>query len=806
MSESLNTSSMQYPHPKRKPISGGTVRIDCTTGGTTRSCDPIAQMLTQASGIADPLDELEGAPLKLTTKVILGLSTTVVLLVLVLGVIGHYVLGRSFETLERHYAQRNLARAKEAVDSRVEAIGVKLSDWANWDDTYKFVEDLNKDYQEANLNAGSIANLKIDFMLFYDPAGELREARLLADEENLRPEVPAAFARLLQDSGGLAGLDKDGDARAGLINLDGQTALFCAKPILTSEGEGPSHGVLVFGDLVDDQLREYIQRFTKCPVTLTDLASDQSDADTADLPLNTLSSAEDDILVAPEDVSPDSLRQGWALARDIHAKPALVARLDMDRPIFAQGRVTQRYMLYAVAGGCGFCGLIIVAFLSRRVLNRVERLSREVVAAHDSLAVRMSDAGIDELGHLASRINEMLDTIEKSQRELTDARIVAESANKAKSEFLSTITHEIRSPMTAVIGYADLLLEPGVTDEQRRDHVSRIRRSGEHLLGVINDLLDASKIEAGAMTIESVPCSVRQIADDVRSMVEPKAQAAGISLVVEIAQSVPGMIASDPLRLRQVLMNLASNAVKFTKQGSVTIRADLADESTLRLRVEDTGIGMSPEEVDKLFKPFSQADSSTSRRYGGTGLGLTISRNLARLMGGNITVESRTGEGSTFTATVRFLPCSSVAAVAAAAKRNVSLSGLRILLVDDSEDNRKLLAHFLKGAGADVVLANDGQQAIDSIKKEMASGGRFHVVLMDMQMPVCDGYEATRRARDMGYLGSIVALTAHSMAEERGRCIAAGCDDFINKPIERTMLCSTVLNWAHRQHIELAPE
>lgn len=804
MSESLNTSSMQCPRPKRKPISGRTVRIDCATSDTTRSCDPPASNLTTVSPIADPHDELEGAPLKLTTKVILGLSTTVVLLVIVLGVIGHFVLGRSFESLERHYAERNLSRAKEAVESRVEAISVKLSDWANWDDTYKFVVDGNETFKEANLQAPSIANLKLDFMLFYDPSGKLVEARLLADDEHLAESIPDAIVQALQATGGPAGFDKDGDARSGLVNLGGRTAIFCAKPILNSNAEGPSHGVLVFGDLVDDQLCEYIQRFTKCPVTLTDLARDQLDVDTADLPLNSLSSAKDDILVAPEDESPDSLRQGWALTRDIHARPALVARLDMERPIFAQGRVTQRYMLFAVAGGCGFCGLIIVAFLSRRVLNRVERLSREVVAAHDSLAVRMSDSGIDELGNLASRINEMLGTIEQSQRELTEARVIAEGANKAKSEFLSTITHEIRSPMTAVIGYADLLMEPGISEEQRRDHVSRIRRSGEHLLGVINDILDASKIEAGAMTIESVPCSVRQIVDDVRSMADTKVKAAGISLNVEIAQSVPGMIASDPLRLRQVLMNLASNAVKFTKQGSVTIRADLVDESTLRLRVEDTGIGMSPEQVDKLFKPFSQADSSTSRRYGGTGLGLTISRNLARLMGGNITVESRPGEGSIFTATVRFLPCNSVATIAAAAKRNVSLSGLRVLLVDDSEDNRKLLSHFLRGAGAEVFQANDGEEAIHSIKEEMARRGTYHVVLMDMQMPVCDGYEATRRARDVGYRGAIIALTAHSIAEERGKCIAAGCDDFLNKPIERTKLCGAVLEWANREHKELA--
>lgn len=755
--------------------------------------------------MADALEEPEGAPLKLTTKVILGLSTTVALLVLILGVIGHYVLGRSFEQLERHYAERNLARAKEAIDSRVEAISVKLSDWANWDDTYKFVEDTNDTFKEANLKAPSIANLKLDFMLFYDQGGKLIEARLLADEENLAETIPAAIAQCLEAIGGPVGLEKDGDARSGLINLGGRTALICAKPILTSDAEGPPHGVLIFGDFADDQLREYVERFTKCPVTITDLAADNRQADTADLPIETLAKKKNDMLVAAAADSPDSVREGWALVRDIQAAPGLAIRLDMTRPIFAQGRATQRYMLFAVAGGCGFCGIILVLFLSRRVLTRVDRLAREVVAAHDSRAVRMSDAGPDEIGALASRINEMLGTIEQSQRELTEARVVAESANRAKSEFLSTITHEIRSPMTAVIGYADLLMEHDIPEDQRRDHVSRIRRSGEHLLGVINDILDASKIEAGAMTIESVPCSVRQITDDVRSMVEPKAKAAGISLIVEVSPSVPGMISSDPLRLRQVLVNLASNAVKFTKQGSVTIRVDLADESTLRLCVEDTGIGMSPEQVDKLFKPFSQADSSTSRRYGGTGLGLTISRNLARLMGGNITVQSRPGEGSTFIATVRFLPCR-VAASVCAVQRTVSLAGLRVLIIDDSDDNRRLLAHFIKGAGAEVVLAGDGEEALLHMKEEMSRRGSFHAVLMDMQMPVCDGYEATRRARDMGYRGAIIALTAHSISEERGRCIAAGCDDFLNKPIDRSKLCGAVLDWARRTHQELAAD
>lgn len=762
----------------------------------------------RAARSVDPDDESEGARLKLTTRVILGLSTTVVLLVIVLGVIGHFVLGRSFEQLELDAVERNLSRAKEAVESRIEEVSVKLSDWANWDDTYKFVEDKNETYKETNLKAPSIANLKIDFMLFYDTRGNLVEGCVLADEEHLAESIPDAVAQTLQATGGPAGLDKDGDSRAGLVSLGGRTAIFCARPILTSDAEGPSHGVLIFGDFVDDQLREYVERFTKSPVTLTDLAPMNAgvDTDTADLPLRSLANSKDDILIAASEESPDQVREGWALIRDVHGAPGLVIRLDMARPIFAQGRATQRYMLVAVACGCACCGVILVAFLSRRVLDRIDRLSREVRSAQDSRSARMSEKGTDEIGALASSINEMLTTIEKSQRELTEARVIAEAANKAKSDFLSTITHEIRSPMTAVIGYADLLMDGGLAEDQRHDHVSRIRRSGEHLLGVINDILDASKIEAGAMTVESVPCSVRQVVDDVRGMVEGKAKAAGVELVVEVSPSVPGMIASDPLRLRQVLMNLASNAVKFTKHGSVTIRVDLADESVLRARVEDTGIGMSPEQADRLFKPFSQADSSTSRRYGGTGLGLTISRKLARLMGGDITVESRPGEGSTFTATFRFSPCSEPAAAKATARRTVSLSNVRVLLVDDSEDNRRLLAHFLRGAGADVVQAADGEDAVRCIAEEMTRRGPFNVVLMDMQMPVCDGYEATRRARAIGYQGPIIALTAHSIAEERGKCVAAGCDDFLNKPIDRSTLCGAVLDWADRQHHAPAPE
>lgn len=720
-------------------------------------------------------------------------------LVVVLGLVGHVVLGRSFEGLECFYAKRNVSRARDALDARVEAISVKLGDWSNWDDTCKFIEDRNQAFVDANLEAKSIASLKIDFMLFYDAKGELADARVLADDEHFVEIVPGAIASTLESIGGAVGLAKDGDVRSGLVVIGGRPALFCARPILDSNGEGPSHGVLIFGDFVDDEEQEFIERFTKCPVTLSNIASDGP----MGVPIEDLAAAEKGIMLSS---GSDGTRKGWVLLRDIHGEPAIVAELMMDRPIYEQGLATQRYMLYSVAGGCVVIGVICVLFLSRRVLRRLDRLAFEVFAAHQSLDIRMSDHGNDEIGELAEQINEMLVMIQESQRELISARRAAESANTAKSEFLSTITHEIRSPMTAVIGYADLLMEAGTSQEQRRDYAERIKRSGQHLLGVINDILDASKIEAGAMTIEQVPCSPAQIIDDARSMFESKAGAAGIELTSRIDDHVPALIATDPLRLRQVLVNLVSNAMKFTSQGSVTIDADLASDTMLRVRVRDTGIGITPAQASALFSPFTQADSSTSRRFGGTGLGLTISRKLARLMGGDITAESVPGEGSVFTMTIRFAsvdpePASAATMTTRPASVCASLAGVRVLLVDDAEDNLRLNSHFLTKAGATVFQSSDGEDALRQMTEGPDGEPAFDVVLMDMQMPVCDGYEATRRARRAGYRAPILALTAHMADEERRRCLDAGCDDFLNKPIDRAKLTQTVLRWARRDHV-----
>ena len=375
----------------------------------------------------------------------------------------------------------------------------------------------------------------------------------------------------------------------------------------------------------------------------------------------------------------------------------------------------------------------------------------------------------------------------------------ARAANGAKSEFLANMSHEIRTPMTAIMGFGDLLLDDDLTPSTRSAHVEIIRRNGKHLLGLIDDILDLSKIEAGKMAFERIRCSPRSIVVDVVSLLRVPALAKGLSLTVVYATPVPFWIQSDPTRLRQILMNLVSNAVKFTSTGGITLTVRCTNprsvSPTLSFEVADTGPGIAPEQIERVFDPFAQADASTTRKFGGTGLGLTISERLARALGGSLSLESKLGAGSRFTLTVATGSLAGVEMGFDAQEAGSSdvlpvvavASGLRgrVLLAEDGPDNQALITAHLKRAGATVTLAENGRIAVDKALEARAAGVAFDLVLMDMQMPELDGYGATCELRAAGYQHPIVALTAHAMAGDRERCLAAGCDDYLTKPIAR---------------------
>jgi two-component system, chemotaxis family, CheB/CheR fusion protein len=375
---------------------------------------------------------------------------------------------------------------------------------------------------------------------------------------------------------------------------------------------------------------------------------------------------------------------------------------------------------------------------------------------------------------------------------LHHARAAAEAANRSRGEFLANMSHEIRTPMTAILGHVDILSEV-LKDSEHRGYLDTVRRNGKFLLNIINDILDLSKIDAGKMTVECDRIALAWLLADVRSLMDVRVQEKGLELTVEFATPVPETIEIDAIRLRQILLNLLGNAVKFTDTGSVRlIVTHLPESSQLQFEVIDTGIGISPEKIGELFQPFSQADASTTRLHGGTGLGLAICRRLAKMFGGDITVESEPGLGSNFTLLVDCGPIEGVPCVLPDLSKTRPLEpaeeefhlSAHILVADDRRDIRFLATRLLQKSGATTITADNGREALEIVQQRLQEGQPIDMILMDMQMPEMDGYEATRRLRQLGFDRPIIALTANAMQGDRERCVAAGCTDYLSKPLQ----------------------
>jgi len=466
----------------------------------------------------------------------------------------------------------------------------------------------------------------------------------------------------------------------------------------------------------------------------------------------------------------------------------------------------------------------IVLMGNTRQARRELRAECDKIAAHlradaDSALstawVVAISAGVLGVGGLLGIGAVVARSIRRQAEALETSEVAANAASVAKSEFLANMSHEIRTPLTAIIGYADVLRddrEVASSDVERARVVDTIRGAGGHLLTVINDILDLSKIEAGKMTMEAVSTDLPLMLWEIDSLMRPRAAEKGVRLDVRTRTEIPSTALTDPTRLRQILINTIGNAVKFTHEGSVEILASWewsgGGRGVLAFDIEDTGLGMTPDQAAGLFHVFSQADASTTRKYGGTGLGLVICRRLARLMGGDVVLSrSEPGKGSCFRVSVGVeVPQNAVLTrnIAHAVTRvrhdaddDVALSG-RILLAEDGPDNQRLISFHLRKAGATVDVADNGAIALEKILQADAAETPYDLLVTDMQMPEMDGYTLARTLRQRG-LGverlPIVALTAHAMQGDREKCLEAGCDDYATKPIEKLRMLRTCAKW-----------
>jgi len=500
---------------------------------------------------------------------------------------------------------------------------------------------------------------------------------------------------------------------------------------------------------------------------------------------------------------------------------------DADLPKWLSGYLAIIFFVGLIWGGSGFLMIVTPSYLHQTlIIITLGGVSLVAISAHGSsvkayltfilpalLPLAVWQFTYENAVHSGFGVNILLFTLVlyaaarnynkaimsslRLRRENLELAKKAESASNAKSEFLANMSHEIRTPLTAILGYAESALDADQTEIERVMALKAVKRSGDHLLQIVNNVLDFSKIEADKLETETVPVDYFIVMSEVEALVKQQANSKGLDFRLLYSFPLPVSFMGDPVRLRQVLLNLCSNAIKFTETGKVTVSVFYdAEHNNLRFSVADTGIGMAKDQVSRIFTPFEQADSSITRRYGGTGLGLALSKRLVDLMGGNIQVISTPNVGTTFELN---LPCVNPAAVPmvsgiadidderiapppAAPVIQHKLHG-QVLLAEDNPENQKLLSLFLEKMGAEVTIAENGQEAVAK-----ASNARFDLIYMDMQMPLVSGIEATVMLRAQGYAGPIIALTANATSEDRRLCLQAGCDDFLTKPINRDKL------------------
>lgn len=688
------------------------------------------------------------------------------------------VLLERFQQLEQKFALKDLDRVMGAFQSEAENLIQKSRDWAAWDDTYNFMTGSNPGFMEDNIVPRAVLSLGVDGVMVLAPDGTMRSGAQLDASKTGLAAVDPSVQRYFQQNQKLLPLAESVHGVGTVLSLNDSFYMVGVSQILTSEYTGPSPGWFVFYKRLDAEWIASLGELTQVKLAILPTmrkiqeSNQQNAAHGVTYPTSAVGIAHRPL-------------------KDIFGNSVAELRVIFAREISFEGAAAIELMAVSlIVIGIAGC-LLMVMFLERLVLSKIRQVSRELneIAQESSSERLVKEQEGGEIGDLTTGINSVLVAL-RSEKER------AEHAGRVKEEFIANISHEIRTPMNGIISMTNMLIEGDLTEEQR-EYAELIKFAGNGLVSIVNDVLDISKINSGKFTIDPRSFSLRETLQKLLGMMQTRASQNDIMLIENVEEGIPELLIGDPDRLVQVLTNLCGNSIKFTPQsGAVVLQVYIVDRSqeqvTLSFAVSDTGIGIAKEKQSQVFEPFTQADASTTREFGGTGLGLTIVSKLSDLMGGTLSLQSEPGMGTRLTFTAPFqIPQIQTQQITAehpdpdVAKppREVlrGALGLRILVAEDNATNQLVLRRTLEKLGHRVAVAGNGEEALEKL-----TASDFDIVLMDCQMPVMDGFQATAAIRlreaDSSTHLPIVALTANAMPQDRERCLSAGMDEYVSKP------------------------